>query len=110
LHWLEASAQQGDGMSLMVLGGLYSGEIPNVSIPRDAAKSYAYMMLFLKGAGDETAEAKTTTERELRAKMSAEEISRAEAIIAGWHAQPTALTEKAYSGQAAAEHLVATAR
>jgi TPR repeat protein len=109
LSWLEAAALQDDARSLMMLGLAYSGELPAVPAPKDPAKAYAYMMLFARDGGGRLAGFRSAMESDLRAKTSAEDVRRGEAIIAAWRAKPTPLTEKALAGQDAARRLAAGA-
>jgi TPR repeat protein len=110
LGWYEAAARQGSARALMTLGVLHDPEAlegPARHVPKDLAKSYAYLSLFFNLSDrPEMAAAKAAFLKEVTARMSKGEIERAEAFVKGWRTQPTPLTAKANLGLAAAEQLV----
>jgi TPR repeat protein len=105
VRWLEAAAVQGDAMALMALSGLYSGQADMPSIQADPGKSYAYAMVMFVDAPDDMAEMKRKVEAELKPKLTAEQLARANALIRSWRVVTTPITDKANSGLGAAKKL-----
>ena len=100
LRWLESAAAQGNPMSLMVLGTLYSGQAPEgfPKLPADKARSWKYMLL----ATREIPEVKRKFASEARKDLGDQEFKRVTAEVAAWREIRTPLTRKADEGIGAA--------
>ncbi len=99
LKWWKMAGDQGYPRALYSLSMSYSA---GKGTPRDLSMSYAYFKL------SKLAPAKNVNE--MASMLSRPELEKAERLVAGWSAQPTALTLKAKSGLGAAEELLKTAR
>lgn len=102
-QWLQLAADQGDAKALYNLSaGHMGGHWP----ASDPALGYAYFKLAkLVAEGSVNPRAAASLD-EIAAKLSAEQLAGANALVAGWKAQPSALTRKAKQGLAAAQALV----
>ncbi|HEY0446557.1 MAG TPA: hypothetical protein VGD19_08890 [Allosphingosinicella sp.] len=104
VEWLTASAKQGYKESLQALAALYSGE---GKLPKNMGRSYAYLALTQGGGSlDKAPEKARKLLEDLRAKLTPEEKSEADALIAGWKFKPTILTMHALAGQRSARALL----
>jgi len=83
IRWLREAAGQGDGDARMVLGDLYSHDVPSI---KDYVKSYVWLTLALQkvrsSKRDDTVKLRITLIR----RMTPEQIERAEKIADQWKA------------------------
>lgn len=83
IRWLREAAGQGDGDARMVLGDLYSHDVPSI---KDYVKSYVWLTLALlkvrSTKRDDTVKMRITLIR----RMTPEQIERAEKIADQWKA------------------------
>lgn len=101
-QWLQRAADQGDAKALF---NLSVGHLRGHWQPSDPALGYAYFKLAkLVAEGSVNPRAAASLD-EIAAKLSAEQLAAANALVAGWKAQPSALTRKAKQGLAAAQAL-----
>lgn len=100
LEWLLRAAQQGQPDALRALASLYNSD----AIPKDAARTYAYYTLYLGRIATPTDKQKAFL-TDFAAKMSAEDKTRGDRIVADWHVEQSDLTRKAAAGLRVAEAL-----
>jgi uncharacterized protein len=83
IRWLREAAGQGDGDARMVLGDLYSHDVPSI---KDYVKSYVWLTLALQKVRstkrDDTVKMRITLSR----RMTPEQIERAKNIAEQWNA------------------------
>ena len=81
IRWLREAAGQGDGDARMVLGDLYSHDVPSI---KDYVKSYLWLTLALQKMRstkrDDTVKMRITLSR----RMTPEQIERAENMAEQW--------------------------
>lgn len=81
IRWLREAAGQGDGDARMVLGDLYSHDVPSI---QDYVKSYVWLSLALRkvrsGKRNDTVEMRITLIR----RMTPEQIERGNKITEQW--------------------------
>ena len=101
-QWLQLAADQGRAMALFNLSvGHVRGQWP----ASDRALGYAYFKLAkLVAEGSLNPKAEASLD-ELARQMSPEQLAQANALVAAWKPQPSALTSKARQGIAAAQAL-----
>lgn len=103
LDYLLASAKQGYLPSLQALASLYSGE---GKVAKDPVKQFAYVAL-LQGSSGETPSKRLQQWRDkMQAALGEEQLKQAVEIVQNWKTEPSEVTQKALSGEAAAMKLV----
>lgn len=103
VEWLVAAGKQGYRPALEALGSLYAGE---GKVPKDMAKSYAYLLLSQGGSLDKAPDKARQFLTGVRDKLTPAERSQADTLLATWRFKPTILTITALSGQQSARALV----
>lgn len=103
VEWLVAAGKQGYQPALEALGTLYAGE---GKLPKDMAKSYAYLLLSQGGSLDKAPDKARQFLTGVREKLTPAERSQADTLLATWRFKPTILTITALSGQQSARALV----
>jgi TPR repeat protein len=101
-QWIERAALQGWPQAMMAYARLHNGQN---GLPRDRALVAAWFNLYLNRAGTVTPDQRETLAR-LVAALSDAQRARAQAIIAGFKAAPSAATMRGLAGFASAEKLL----
>ncbi len=112
LRWLDAAAHQNDLASLSALSAIYAGFIEIEGFAIDPGLGLAYAVLFQENlpsseSGDRAALLQSTSEE---LGVGRDDFEQAELFLANWHAETSALTEKASAGQEAARQLLSALR
>jgi TPR repeat protein len=93
--WWLAAARQGYPMALFNLAAAHqSGQ----GVPVDKVLAYSYLTLALQTPNAPANPSARARIVEIKASLSAEELAKADAIVAGWKRVPTALTLLAAQG------------
>lgn len=106
VDYLERSARQGYTPSLEALASLHSGE---GKIAKDPVKVYAYVALLHGRSGGKPTKRLEDWRDKARTELSEQQLAEAMVIVAKWKMEPSALTKKALSGEAAAKQLAGLA-
>lgn len=99
LEYLQASAKQGYLPSLQALASLYSGE---GKVTKDPVKQFAYVALIQGTSGEAPSKRLQEWRDKMQAALGEEQLKEAVQIVSEWKIEPTEVTKKALSGEAAA--------
>ncbi len=102
LDYLLASAKQGYLPSLQALASLYSGE---GKVAKDPVKQFAYVALLQASSGETPSKRLQDWRDRMQAELSEAQLKQAVEIVQNWKAEPSEVTQKALSGEAAATKL-----
>ncbi|WP_158274578.1 tetratricopeptide repeat protein [Sphingosinicella humi] len=103
LDYLLASAKQGYLPSLQALASLYSGE---GKVAKDPVRQFAYVALLQGSSGDAPSKRLQEWRDKMQAELSEEQLKQAVEIVQTWKTEPSEVTQKALSGEAAALKLL----
>jgi TPR repeat protein len=82
VRWLREAAGQGDGDARMVLGDLYSRDIPSI---QDYVKSYVWLTLALKKVRADKRATALKLRHKLQPRMSPQQIKIADRLVEQWN-------------------------
>lgn len=99
LEYLLASAKQGHVPSLQALASLYSGE---GKVTKDPVKQFAYVALLQGHSGEAPSKRIQEWRDKMQAELSEEQLKEAMLLVDNWKVEPSEVTRRALSGEAAA--------
>ncbi|HEY9553317.1 tetratricopeptide repeat protein [Allosphingosinicella sp.] len=102
LEYLLASAKQGHVPSLQALASLYSGE---GKVAKDPVKQFAYVALLQGNSAEAPSKRIQEWRDKMQAELSEEQLKEAMQLVDNWKVEPSEVTRKALSGEAAAMKL-----